>query len=75
VKEDAVKTLLTVTIWGAFIAAWWKILTVFIFQGLIGGYSFLTNEVAPWEYYAGSLTAAALAGVGGFLIWVRKKIE
>ena len=69
------RTVLTVTIWAAFIAAWWKILTVFIFQGLIQGYAFVTDGTAPWEYYLGSLTGVALAIGGGFLVWVRKKLE
>ncbi len=69
------KQLLTVSIWGAFIAAWWKILTVFIFEGLIQGYAFKTDVVAPWEYYLGTLTGVACAIGGGFLIWVRKKLE
>ncbi len=68
------KSLLTVTIWAGFIAAWWKVLTVFIFQGLIQGYAFMTNGPAPWEYYAGSWTAIAFAMGSGFLLWVRTKL-
>jgi len=68
------KGLLTVTIWGAFIAAWVKILTVFIFQGLVGGATFST-EAVPMSYYVGTLTAVAIAVGAGFLVWVRNKLD
>jgi hypothetical protein len=69
------KTGLTIAFWGLWFAAAWKLLTVWIFQGIIQGYSFMTDGVAPWEYYAGSLTAVGLAVAATFAAWVRKKLD
>ena len=68
------KSLLTVTIWAAFIGAWVKLLTVFIFQGLMGGAT-LSTEPVSMSYYVGNLTGVAMAVGGGFLILVRKKLD
>ncbi len=69
------KLALTIAFWGLWFGAAWKLLTVWIFQGIIQGYSFMTDGVAPWEYYAGTFAAVSLAFAAGFVAWVRKKLD
>lgn len=68
------KALVTVTIWGAFIAAWLGALLAFIVGGIIAGYAYGAAP-PPMFYFASYAIAIGFAFAGGFLIIVRKKLE
>jgi len=67
------KALLTVSIWGLAIGAWWAAV-MNVMRSIMTGYMFRA-EPPPLSFFAGFAVCIGFAFAAGFLVLVRKKLE
>jgi hypothetical protein len=68
------KAVVTVGIWGLYVASWLAGVLAFIFGGIMKGYAFGAEPV-PMSYFVSYAVSIGFAFAAGFMIIVRKKLE